>query len=113
MAMVIIMNGVLHCETKIQKGQYFMGLLVKALLKKMSNSMGAIALTYKAYCGHPYLKMIIGGYLIVVTAHLLNPFTSVGFSCNMRVRFQNKVRFESFASCFFDRDQKYQLELIA
>lgn len=28
------MNGVLHCETKKQERQYFMGILVNALLKK-------------------------------------------------------------------------------
>lgn len=79
----------------------------------MFHCMGTIVLTYRAYSGHPYLKMFIGCCLIAkqYATHLLSPFTSVGFSCNKWVRFQNKVRFKSFASCFLI-EIKYQLELI-
>ena len=88
----------MHCRRKSKTHSYFMGHQL-IFFVKISNTLGAVTLTWRASSDHSHLQKITSHRLLMKQrAHLLQSLT---FCWRFNITFQNNARFKSCTSYFF------------
>ena len=97
-----------HCRRKSKTHSYFMGHQL-IFFVKISNTLGAVTLTWRASSDHSHLQKITSHRLLMKQrAHLLQSLT---FCWRFNITFQNNVRFKSCTSYFFPSRNQISIEV--